>query len=157
MNKICIPIRSFLLDYVKSLFKTDQNETILISAKNPLGHYLFSIIEQASVVPKSQIKLKYYLEVLLPERDKLGKSFDSRYSQVYISDVNIMRFNSALETMMDRELFVLLDNLSDSENGVVINKEIDRFMDKYNLVEHGMTLERFKKAYYRQRKKKAII
>lgn len=147
-----LPLKSHLVEYLSKAWRIDTSTPIQITSQSPFGHYIYQCIKTNNGLYKSKLNYNTVISLKVYEYDREGKSFDGRCSALYIHDVDAKRFNDALEMMMERELFNVLDGILERNPKTQIKKEINAFMQKYNLVEHNLTYERFKKAYYRDRK-----
>jgi len=148
---ISLHIKPHLAAYLTKTWRVNS-EVINLTSEFIFGHYLFACIKSKSGKYKSSLNLGAVLKLRVFEHEKHGGSFDGRYLSLYINDVDAKRFNRAIELLMNKELFNLLDGVISQNPKAKIKIGILNFLDKYELEPQVMNYERCKQAYYRYKK-----
>jgi hypothetical protein len=151
-EQITISIKPHLSNYLQDVWSFDISEPIKLSTKKFVGHYLFSLLEEAPVKHKEKQLYKVPLTLIFPDRDAHGKLYDARYKKLIISEINQERFNDTIEEMMKQNFDSYMYGTIESERNEMYTG-IVKFFTKFKLTDGQMTFEAFKKRFYRKRKK----
>lgn len=150
-----IPFPPHLINYIYSELHESEN-VVSINSGSDIGVFLMSLVEESSKpMPSTESE---YIEFVIPDRDRHGKSYDGQCKFLIISETNVRRLQKMVEKIMMRDLFGRLDLLQ--ENGLAQRKggqmttEIEKFIAKYSNDRAVLSIENIRKKYYRHRKKR---
>jgi len=163
LNKMRVPlqIRSHLIPFLYKEMEgsmtdyfTQKTLSIKICKHSSIGKYLYSQLSEINKKQEYTIELNLEKKTITTYSGYIYKVANNEKEKIIIQDDKALQINSLLEDIFRIAFVYYIDGYKEHSNLKCIRLAIDKFIDKYQLLEVGLTNEGLRSMYYRNTKNK---
>lgn len=131
-----------------------KNLSITIKKHSSIGKYIYSQLPEINKKQHFTIELTLQQKTITTYSGYIYKVINNDKEIIYIQDDKALEINSLLEDIFRIAFVYYIDGYKEHSNLKCVRPAIDKFIDKYDLLEVGLTTEGLRSMYYRSTKNK---